>query len=246
MDVIRRQCFVGRVNPRARRGLPRPAETICRAVTMSEVSVSEIPTSDWTWINAAADRFERAWKQGTRPRIEDYLAEVEESQRPALLEELLRVELELRRRDGEEPGPGGLRGSLSAPCRADRAVFGPRPDRSAATGPRHEPDPTTARRHDRRGGPTATASRSRALASVTSATTRFRENRPRRHGRRLPGPAGQPQPAVAVKMILAGAARRRPRSGASITRPRPRPSSTTPTSCRSTRSASTRASNTSR
>jgi hypothetical protein len=39
--------------------------------------MSEIPTNDWTWINAAADRFERAWKQGPRPRIEDYLAEGE-------------------------------------------------------------------------------------------------------------------------------------------------------------------------
>ncbi len=66
--------------------------------------MSETPSSDWTWINAAADRFERAWKQGPRPRIEDYLAEVEESRQPVLLEELLRVELELRRRDGEKPG----------------------------------------------------------------------------------------------------------------------------------------------
>ena len=64
---------------------------------MSEASVSEIPMSDWTWINAAADRFERAWKQGERPRIEDHLTAVEESQRPALLMELIRVELELRR-----------------------------------------------------------------------------------------------------------------------------------------------------
>jgi hypothetical protein len=38
--------------------------------------VSEISSSDWTWINAAADRFERAWKQRPRPRIEDYLAVV--------------------------------------------------------------------------------------------------------------------------------------------------------------------------
>ncbi len=65
--------------------------------------MGETPTSDWTWINAAADRFERAWKQGPRPRIEDYLAEVDELRRVALLQELLRVECELRRRAGEEP-----------------------------------------------------------------------------------------------------------------------------------------------
>ena len=67
--------------------------------------MSEIPTADWTWINDAADRFERAWKEGPRPKIEDYLAEVEPELRLALLEELLRVERELRRREGEEPGP---------------------------------------------------------------------------------------------------------------------------------------------
>jgi hypothetical protein len=33
--------------------------------------MSEIPTADWTWINAAADRFERAWKAGTRPKTKN-------------------------------------------------------------------------------------------------------------------------------------------------------------------------------
>ena len=63
----------------------------------------EIPTSDWSWIDSAARRFERAWKAGPRPRIEDYLAELEESKRARLLDELLRVEIELRRHDGEQP-----------------------------------------------------------------------------------------------------------------------------------------------
>ncbi len=107
--------------------------------------MSEIPTSDWTWINAAADRFERAWNQGTRPRIEDYLAEVEQSQRPALLEELLRVELELRRRDGEEPGPEDYAGRFPHHTALIRAVFDPEPALSAAAGSRpRNPDPTTA------------------------------------------------------------------------------------------------------
>ncbi|MGO8899813.1 MAG: hypothetical protein ACLQU5_15905 [Isosphaeraceae bacterium] len=55
--------------------------------------MNEIPTADWTWINAAADRFEWAWKDGTRPKIEDYLAETDEPRRPRLLEKLLRVEV---------------------------------------------------------------------------------------------------------------------------------------------------------
>ena len=67
--------------------------------------MAEIPPSDWTKINDDADRFERSWKKGTRPRIEDYLADVDEGHRQRLFDELLRVEIELRRRDGEEPKP---------------------------------------------------------------------------------------------------------------------------------------------
>jgi hypothetical protein len=66
--------------------------------------LSEIPASEWTWINDIADRFERAWKHGAGPLIEDYLAAVDESRWPALLEELLRVETELRRGEGRK-GP---------------------------------------------------------------------------------------------------------------------------------------------
>ena len=57
--------------------------------------MNEIPTADWTWIDSAASRFEQEWKKGTSPRIEHFLAEVDESRRPLLLEELLRVEREL-------------------------------------------------------------------------------------------------------------------------------------------------------
>ncbi len=67
--------------------------------------MSEIPTGDWGRIDEAAMRFERAWKDGSRPRIEDYLIEVDEPQRPRLLDELLKVEIELRRGAGEQPDP---------------------------------------------------------------------------------------------------------------------------------------------
>ncbi len=63
--------------------------------------MGEIPGADWSWIHSTADRFEQAWKKDPRPRIEDYLAEVDAmaySGRP-LLEELLRVECE-RAADG--------------------------------------------------------------------------------------------------------------------------------------------------
>src|SRR3954470_21352314 len=49
------------------------------------------------------DRFEAAWRAGQRPRIEDYLAEAPEPERPGLLRELLAVELELGHHCGEQP-----------------------------------------------------------------------------------------------------------------------------------------------
>jgi WD40 repeat protein len=50
-------------------------------------------------IDVICDRFERAWRQ--RPRIEDYLAEVESDEQEPLLRELLKVELAYRVIGGE-------------------------------------------------------------------------------------------------------------------------------------------------
>jgi serine/threonine-protein kinase len=55
-------------------------------------------------VDAACDRFEADWKAGRRPRIDAYLADAAESERPALLRELLMLELEFRGRLGERPG----------------------------------------------------------------------------------------------------------------------------------------------
>src|SRR5262245_391118 len=60
-------------------------------------------------MDEVCDRFEAAWKAATsadaRPRIEEYLAEVPEAQRPALLRELIPLEADYRRLDGERPWP---------------------------------------------------------------------------------------------------------------------------------------------
>jgi benzoyl-CoA reductase/2-hydroxyglutaryl-CoA dehydratase subunit BcrC/BadD/HgdB len=53
--------------------------------------MAEIPTADGSSINAAAERFERAWKNGERPRIEESLIIVAEPQRPQLFQELIKV-----------------------------------------------------------------------------------------------------------------------------------------------------------
>src|SRR3954453_4841896 len=54
-------------------------------------------------VDQVCDRFEDDWKAGRQPRIEQYLGEVPPPARPALLCELLRVELAYRRGRGEQP-----------------------------------------------------------------------------------------------------------------------------------------------
>ena len=87
--------------------------------------MGEIPTADWSWLNAAAERFEGAWKEGRRPRIEDFLAEAEAPRRAAVLAELLRVECELRRQSGEEPKSGGISPTVPGACRGGRRCLRP-------------------------------------------------------------------------------------------------------------------------
>ncbi len=52
-------------------------------------------------IDQLSDEFERAWKEGRAPRIEDYLGRIPEIGRAHLLKELLVVEIDLRRQAGE-------------------------------------------------------------------------------------------------------------------------------------------------
>jgi YD repeat-containing protein len=54
-------------------------------------------------IDELADRFEAAHRQGQKPRIEDFLCQIADQHKHALLWQLLRLELSLRRRQGEEP-----------------------------------------------------------------------------------------------------------------------------------------------
>jgi serine/threonine protein kinase len=56
-------------------------------------------------VDKLCDRFEKAWKDGQRPGIEAYLAEVPEPDRVPLFRELLALEIELLRNGGERPTP---------------------------------------------------------------------------------------------------------------------------------------------
>src|SRR6516225_9519800 len=54
-------------------------------------------------VNLACERFEQAWRAGDQPRIEDVLKVAEPGDRHLLLRELLALEIELRRNQGESP-----------------------------------------------------------------------------------------------------------------------------------------------
>ncbi len=97
--------------------------------------MNEIPTADWTWIDAAAVRFEQQWKQGTRPRIEDFQPDVDEARWSLLLEELLRVERELLQRAGEEPDAEEYRPRFPDNVAVIDVVFSAGPGRPEASGP---------------------------------------------------------------------------------------------------------------
>jgi tRNA A-37 threonylcarbamoyl transferase component Bud32 len=60
-------------------------------------------------VDEVCRRFEAAWKAGRRPRIEEFLEEVPAPRRPALVRELVGLEIDYRRLAGEEPRPEDYR-----------------------------------------------------------------------------------------------------------------------------------------
>ena len=86
-----------------------------------------LPLSQIERVVATCDRFEAAWRAGQRPRVEDYLGDLPDPDRPALLRELLAMELEWRRRCGEQPTPREYRARLPGYGDLINAAFGPAP-----------------------------------------------------------------------------------------------------------------------
>jgi hypothetical protein len=68
-----------------------------------------LPVDVLECIDRICDRFEEAWKQGQRPRLEDYLGEVADEHRPSLLRHLLAAEIDCRRDLGETPAEADYR-----------------------------------------------------------------------------------------------------------------------------------------
>jgi tRNA A-37 threonylcarbamoyl transferase component Bud32 len=67
-------------------------------------SLSSLSPDEALLVDKLCTRFEDAWKNGERPRLEDYRTEVPEAVWPVLFRELLALEVVYRVRRGEQPG----------------------------------------------------------------------------------------------------------------------------------------------
>jgi serine/threonine protein kinase len=112
-----------------------------------------LPLSLAERVDEACDRFEKAWKDGLGPRIEEYLAEVPEPDRVPLFRELLALEIELRSGGPEGPTPEEYRRRFPGHVELIEAVFaqascdgsGRPPDSGeGATTPHNPPAPQSA------------------------------------------------------------------------------------------------------
>ena len=54
-------------------------------------------------VDASCDAFEKEWRDGLRPRIEDYLADTPERLRPRLFKGLVQLDIEYRLKNGDRP-----------------------------------------------------------------------------------------------------------------------------------------------
>jgi serine/threonine protein kinase len=84
------------------------------------------------WIVDVADQFESAWRWGLHPRIEAFLDKGPPAYRAELLQELLRIELQLRREKGEYPRATEYAGRFPLDRERVDAAFSNRPDESGS------------------------------------------------------------------------------------------------------------------
>jgi hypothetical protein len=65
-------------------------------------------------IDAVCNRFEAAWGDGSRPRVEDFLGRADGPVRDALVRELVMLDVYYRRREGDDCRPEDYRALLPA------------------------------------------------------------------------------------------------------------------------------------
>src|ERR1019366_1498948 len=72
---------------------------------MSKSILDDLSPTEMIHADQVCLRFEEAWKAGERPRVEDYLQGVPDTEKEFLLRELLLLEFEYRQRSGTQPEP---------------------------------------------------------------------------------------------------------------------------------------------
>ena len=104
-----------------------PAVATETITTAQSSEVTEAELCGWQrQVDALCDRFEDAWDEEEKPRIEDYLAtsELPASRQPALLCELLKLERELRQQRDDSPTASQYLERFPGHANVVRAVFG--------------------------------------------------------------------------------------------------------------------------
>ncbi|HLJ97382.1 MAG TPA: serine/threonine-protein kinase, partial [Gemmataceae bacterium] len=82
---------------------------------MSEPFPSDLPSLPLALarrVDEVCERYEAAWKSGRRPSLQEYIEGIGEPVRSALLQELVPLDLEYRRRHGDDPQPTDYLGSF--------------------------------------------------------------------------------------------------------------------------------------
>jgi eukaryotic-like serine/threonine-protein kinase len=92
-------------------------------MTPRDEGLLALPASLIEHVDQICERFERAWEEGRRPRIEDYLTGEDGPARPALLRELLAAELGHRCHLGESPEPADYLPRLAGDALGVKAAF---------------------------------------------------------------------------------------------------------------------------
>jgi eukaryotic-like serine/threonine-protein kinase len=105
-------------------------------MTSPERRELDFPTGLARRLDAACSGFEAQCQAGRQPHIEAFLEQVEPADRPALLAELLQIELHYRRAQGDQPTADEYRGRFTEQARVVAASFGAEPSsRTAAPAP---------------------------------------------------------------------------------------------------------------